>query len=604
MRLFLRAGHALLCSAVIGVASPACYTAGEGTPPPMTSFYFPTGLAVSSGGNVLYAINSDFDLQWNGGTLQTYDLFKLRRDTASLIQANLTGANAPPPGIPFLTPWVPNCLAAPPPDQGNSFGVQLSQGCAPAVDSTQYVHDSAIVGAFATDLQVSQLQISDGSVAPNAYRLLSPVAGSATVTWADVVPDDPNIPPPEGANAPPYPPFSFNCGVRVSSRCDGEHATGDNANQNGNTRNETMPGEPFGMAQSQDGTVLAVTSETDVKTSLLTTATTYGVGNSGVGYNDPIMEFVLQGLPVGGVAIAAVPHDSNSVDRCELSGDVGPCIRPAFLETYRYTSEVDLLRYYDDDNTCTSAACGAVPVPGGSSLYRPFLVKERAYQINTNLGGSDFRGIAIDPTPRLKCELLHQASPIECGQIPARVFIASRTPPSLVIGQIGLTNDLESDTYDPDAFTVTGNIPLPAGPSKVYLAPVVMPDYPGAGTSHYELRVFVVLFDSSGIEVIDPDAVPPLTLSQNVFIPVGPGPYALAFDPFDWNDVAVQNPVPVDPRQPPELALGRYRFAYVASFTQSYAQVIDLDALATQYETFEKVVFNFGPPSYPKGQTP
>ena len=47
MRLFLRAGHALLCAAVIGVASPACYTAGDGTPPPMDSFYFPTGLAVS-----------------------------------------------------------------------------------------------------------------------------------------------------------------------------------------------------------------------------------------------------------------------------------------------------------------------------------------------------------------------------------------------------------------------------------------------------------------------------------------------------------------------------------------------------------------------------
>lgn len=138
----------------------------------------------------------------------------------------------------------------------------------------------------------------------------------------------------------------------------------------------------------------------------------------------------------------------------------------------------------------------------------------------------------------------------------------------------------------------------------MYLAPVVVPDYPGAGTSHYELRVFVVLFDSSGIAVINPDQVPPLTLDQVEFVATGPGPYALAFDPFDLNDVALQKPVPADPRQPADLALGRYRFAYVASFTQSYAQVVDLDALATQYETYEKVVFNLGGPSYPKGQTP
>src|SRR5580704_540086 len=108
-----RARKWLLCAAVLGVASPACYTAGQGTAPPLDSFYYPTGLAVSNGGNVLYAINSDFDLQWNGGTLQSYDLYKIRRDAATLVQANLSGATSPPPGIPFLSGWQPNCLAAP-----------------------------------------------------------------------------------------------------------------------------------------------------------------------------------------------------------------------------------------------------------------------------------------------------------------------------------------------------------------------------------------------------------------------------------------------------------------------------------------------------------
>src|SRR4051794_22088044 len=66
---------ALPCLAV------GCYSTGDGTPPPKSTFYFPVGLAVSAGGKVLYAVNADFDLQWNGGTLQSYDLNQIRQDT-------------------------------------------------------------------------------------------------------------------------------------------------------------------------------------------------------------------------------------------------------------------------------------------------------------------------------------------------------------------------------------------------------------------------------------------------------------------------------------------------------------------------------------------
>jgi hypothetical protein len=574
----------------------------------MDSLYFPTGLVVSQGGNVLYAANSDFDLQWNGGTLQAYDLYRIRQDTARLIQANLASAACPQDGtaaatkcqtspdptntgIPFLSPWVPNCINAPPQSQGNLFGVQLSQGCSPPVDSTQYVTDSAIIGAFATDLQTLPLQ--NGKT-----RLLMPVAGSATITWADTVADNPNVAPPAQGQGS-YAPFGFDCGLRDSQgRCAGDHQTGNDPNSPGNTRNETMPGEPFGMALSQDLSALVVTSESDTETSLLTTGLPPFAGLAGQGYptDTPTMQYVLPNMPNGGVAVASVPHDSNSVVRCEETNDAPSCIYQAFLQTSRYSAEVDLLRFYPDNG----AAYPNGP-PTGSSEYRPFLNKERAYTIDANSYGSDFRGIAIDPTPRLRCELENLDTPQNCGQIPARVFIASRTPPTLVVGEIGLGNTLTGG-YDPDAFVVTGNIPLPAGPSKVYLAPVVLPDYPGAPTAHYELRVFVVLFDSSGIAIINPDSPPPQI--EREFVSTGPGPYAIAFDPFDWNDVATHAAVPADPRQPPDLDLPRYRFAYVASFTQSYAQVVDLDAQATNYQTYEQVVFNLGGPSYPKGQTP
>jgi hypothetical protein len=51
-------------------------------------------------------------------------------------------------------------------------------------------------------------------------------------------------------------------------------------------------------------------------------------------------------------------------------------------------------------------------------------------------------------------------------------------------------------------------------------------------------------------------------------------------------------------------SLGNYRFAYVANFTQSYLQLIDLDNSVPERSpsTFERVVFTFGLPTSPKGQ--
>jgi hypothetical protein len=49
--------------------------------------------------------------------------------------------------------------------------------------------------------------------------------------------------------------------------------------------------------------------------------------------------------------------------------------------------------------------------------------------------------------------------------------------------------------------------------------------------------------------------------------------------------------------------LRRYRFAYVASFTQSFVQMIDLDDSlpGISPQTYENVVFTLGQPTPPKG---
>lgn len=678
---------------------PACYSGGGGTAPPPNTFYYPTGLAVSQGGNALYAVNSDFDLQWNGGTLQVYDLFLLRRDADLLINANLSVPGAPSPTacsgnsaatadcIPFLSPWeMPgqpgSCVdTTPTPSvtEANGTRVPLGEDCAPAVDSTRYIQDSFTIGAFATQLQLS----------PDGSRLFTPVTGNASLTWANVVPDDPNTVPPRDmavaaaacepdagsstchkwtpSQPTPYDtstsPFVIDCAPDANGQCT---RTAGGVLDPGDSRGVTMPGEPFGMALTPDGTAVAITHQTTTQTSLLTTgcgayaiaggsAIDAGVpddGGAAAAIDDaapdegaptgmggaapdggaapaeetmslvascetstpPSMQYVLGGsatpsnpaatappvggLPNGGSGIAAIPHDNslNSPARgCEYTNDTPPCVRPSFLETSDSNAQIDLLRYYDDL---------------GSSLNRPFLVLETAFPLTANATGTNQRGIAIDPTPRMACRaraaqnnggVLSAADDAACGTVPSRVFIASRTPASLIVGQVGGIS-ADGTTFDPDLLVITGNKPLSNGPSNVYLAPIVNP------LGQYELRVFIVCFDSSQIFVYDPD----YDLVETV-INVGPGPFAMAFDPFDLDDVAKNADVPLDPRQvdgqSADVAPGtphtlkRYRFAYVASFTQSFVQMIDLDDSlpAISPQTYENVVFTLGLPTPPKG---
>src|SRR5690348_16191099 len=116
----------------------ACYSAGNGVAPPPNDFYFPVGLAVSRGGNVLYAANSDFDLQWNGGTVQAYDLHQIRRDAVATI------ADPTNPNVPYVQRPAPGaCPSQPPTNQveGDSTPTLRGQTCAPPVDSKSYVRD-------------------------------------------------------------------------------------------------------------------------------------------------------------------------------------------------------------------------------------------------------------------------------------------------------------------------------------------------------------------------------------------------------------------------------------------------------------------------------
>ncbi len=574
--------HHFLISSVVAASLglSACYSAGDGTDPPKKSFYFPVGVTVSRGGSVMYVVNSDFDLQWNGGTVQAYDLNLIRRHTVLAIK------DPTDPALPLLRPGVQGqCPNNPPISRSNGTGFRqpLGETCAPPVDSTVYVRDSVIIGAFATDLQLSR----------SSTRLFMPVRGDASLTWIDVAPDDPNAVPPADPTAA-YAPWALDCGVRVNNRCDGAHHSGNNPDEPGNTRHIAMPGEPFGMAQSEDGTIITITHQNDTKTSLLSTGLPVCTDTGGpvtcaaTPPTAPALQFVVDGLPTGGNGIAAIPHDPLA-----FAGTVPP--RPAFLQTSRTTAELDLLRYYSDQGSATE-----------SSLLRPYLVKESTFGLTASAGGSDSRGIVIDPTPRLACEgSVPPADPgarpprsagdveqdmINCARLPARVFFANRTPASLLLGEIGEPSAAGDGTYDADRLVIYGNKPLSVGPSRLYLAPIVDQD------GNYSLRVFIVCFDSALLYIYDPEA----QRVENI-IHVGGGPFSMAFDPFTLQDVANRAKVLPDTDRQPDLDLKKYRFAYIASFTNSFMQVIDLDNSRVDKSTFENVVYTLSEPTTPKG---
>ncbi|MDB4939301.1 MAG: hypothetical protein JWP87_6273 [Labilithrix sp.] len=591
---------------VLGLGAANCYSTGDGSPPPLQELYYPVGLQVSPGGTVLYAVNSDFDLQFNGGTLQSYDLALIRRHAVALIADPRDG------NVPILdrdklgnNPCPARSLSLP----------TLGETCAPPVDSRFYVRDTAVIGAFATDLVLSrppsQLVPQTlrppgepplcptpalGAPAPGCPgfgarrfdRLFAPVRGNASLTWASVERDGPDSIAPQDPAAP-YGPFAIQCGKDSAGRCDGGHTAGEDPDEPNNTRHLTMPGEPFGMAISEDGESILVTHQNETKTSLFSSGLTRNDADAPAdAYTHPSLQFVLDGVPFGGIGLAPIPHDRDA-----LVG-VAAFPSPAFLETSRAIPEVSLLRQYADE-------FGGTLPPTPSSLHRPFLDRELGYPITIGAGGTDSRGIVIDPSPRIACKAKVQAAGATpgrtqadvdaeltaCGQKPARAFIAQRSPASLMIGEVGGTSTAGS-AYNPDQFVLHTTIPLSAGPSKVYLAPVVEAD--GA----YALRVFAVCFDSATIFVFDPDA----EQLENV-IRVGLGPFAMAFDPFDMTDVATHKKVDPDARVP-GTGLLRYRFAYVASFTNSFVQVLDLDNSMNR-PTFERIVFTLGRPQTPKG---
>lgn len=547
------AGALIACACASFVSLAGCFTVADGVPPPLDQFYYPTGLVVSPGRTTLYVANSDFDLQYSGGTLQALDLAALRKASRSLRVALNEGAAMQPPRA-----TLDACKAQTPALSANSNTALYPAPCSP-VALGPFVKNTVTIGAFASAATLALRP--DPCENGRGARLFVAVRGDPSVTYFDVT-DDREVS--CGSPAIPLAPASpcaeslgcLSCGSESNGgRCTTSHLIGKDPALS--QRDLTLPVDPYGMAVDDRGESIVVAHQTQQTGSLIV--------NRWDGI--PALEYYTTSLSPGPTDIGALPIPllvEENRDRIEYT--------PAFVVSYRSAPEFTLLRYEDDS---------------GSSPPRPFLTRGLSAGVATTASSTDSRGVAIDSTERRACEDAcgvadRNVCLRSCAENhPLGVYMANRAPAALVIGRIETKFTEVSDANG--GVQVTGAYEIPTFYDSVPLA---------FGTSHVELghvvdstgrlsrRIFAVAFDSRFVFSYDPDL-----RRIDAIIRTGRGPHAIAFD----NGEELGEDGQMHP----------YATMYVSHFTDSYVGMVDLDM--NNRTTFGSIYMTLGKPVPPKG---
>jgi hypothetical protein len=547
-----RRGGAAAVALGLCVLGAGCFVGDTAVDPPTDQFYYPTGLVRSRGGSTLYVTNSDFDLQYNGGTVLALDLKTIREkklnpllDALRQVNGGKTVADAC--ALPFQDA-TPRVL-----DATNSNTILNPGPCLaiPLLLATGTAPPSATIGAFASGAVL--VQPEDGTT---DARLFIPVRGDPSITFLDVDNDATSRK------------FSRRLACTTDGtpslsgvRCSSDHLIGMDPFES--TRAIRLPTEPVGIAASEDGTAIVVAHQTENSVSL--------------SIDDPrdakpTLQFVLGGLPNGPTEVVTVPIPKLFKARVEQPLNAADAIdyQRGFLVTYRAAPVLDLLRVRKDE----------------SGTARPYLTRSYETLISVNADGKDSRGIAIDSSNRQDCEAACAGGPdaclVECVKIPIDVYIANRTPPSLLVGRLETTTIPEDDAKPTGAFDrvlITDSIPLSFGASKVIVGKVIDAD------GQLRRRVFAAAFDSRLVFSYDPQA-----RAIDAFFRTGRGPHGLASDADEQGAI---KGVRGDEEQ------AGHAFLYIGHFTDSYLGVIDLDM--RHPETFGTMFASVGTPVPPKG---
>ena len=568
------------------VLGAGCFVGDQALAPPDNAFYYPTALVRSPGGSTLYVANSDFDLAYDGGTVLALNLDAMRAKLQPLLDA-LRDIG---PGKSTTVRDACNTLcddtdfkSCPTTDTKTNTNTILHPGPCLALPLDAAVGGkppSVTIGAFASDAVFVR---RNGT---SKARLFLPVRGDPSITFLDVNDDS--------ATAAFLP--TLDCtgaGANVAGeRCTNGHRIGVEPFES--TRAIILPTEPVGIGASEDGTAILVAHQTAKSVSLSIDDPGQNTPTvNGVEQGKPTLEFVLGGLPDGPTSVATVPIPKLFKDRVEKArnDDTLKAIdyQRGFLITYRASPVVDLIRVHTDE----------------SGTSRPFLTRSNETAIGVNADGKDSRGIAIDADARQSCETdcthadkacedacttpkckaecatpLHSCQ-LECLKIPIDIFIANRTPPSLLIGRLE-TSVVPQDSATPtaafDQVFITDSIPLSFGASRVVKGDVIDPQ------GKLSRRIFAGAFDSRLVFSYDPKA-----RRVDAVIKTGRGPQALVLDTDTQQNIAAAAP------GKPETG---HSFLVVGHFTDSYLGIVDLDMRHPQ--TFGTMFASVGTPTPPK----
>jgi hypothetical protein len=492
------------------------------------------GLALDTGARHLFIVNSDFDLQFNAGTLESWDLDALRarlpvtcKSDADCDEGNVCDLTRPDNSVPSgwcVAPGKP--LPCPFSRELSAAERQLYPGrCASlsplrSSGGLRQIHQASVeIGAFATDVVYRARPAS--AIPDRPGRLFVPVRGDATLHWLDVD-DDGNL-------------YCGQTEAGANGECAADHRRGNNPSAE-NTRGLGMLPEPFGLDATESGEWVMVANQVSAATGLFR-----NLWGSGGGYdNGPSYQFTVAGLEAQPIGVVAVPRSRAAValNQPDL---------PEFLVGLRGLPQIDLLRVYPDAD---------------STPPRPYAKAPDYSPILTNSNGADSRGLAIDASLRqdeeAKCAERFGVSEecangtVECpapdpayvtcvqqaAALPLDVLVTNRAPASLLVGQ---TREVIADLGAYDLPVFQASLPLGFGPARVVTGEITN------AMGELERRAFAVSFDSRRVVIYD-------TGRQRVEAEVvtGRGPQAIAIDS--------------------DHALG-----YVGHFTDSYIGVIDLD---------------------------
>jgi hypothetical protein len=517
-----RLGRGSLAALLSTALTSACFSPGDGVSPPLDVVNFPVGVALSESGERLYVANSDFDLRYNAGTVLALDAAKIRELLPTWCReqdecpssGSCEGAAGSLWGV---------CVDA----KGSPCGALgdkplNEQAFTPGRCEPVHLPDSELVVAgvrtapFSTDIRYV-VGSGDGD---RPARLLLPVRGDASMHWMDVEQRSGRF-------------KDLDCGQAQSAdgeSCDERHRVG---NQDGErtAAGSKLPPEPASIGVNADGSVAIVGHQTWGRIALFTNRK-----------DRPHLEEVFEGVGYSPMSAAALPAPA----------DPKPGHLADFLVSYLLLSSTDP-RPYVELVRAWSGAENAYLQRGGKAYLTP------------NQTGYDSRGIVVDGTERETCVESCACSESDdcaacretCSAAPVSVFVASRSPDSLVVGTIADNEGSEDEGRLPNFQSI---VPLRGGPSRVAAGSVTNE------LGEPERRVFVLSFDTGTMTIFNPTSG-----EVESRVTVGRGPQSVAID-------------------------SARALAYVAVFTDSYVSVVDLDK---RHSTFGQVLLNLGTPIPP-----